>query len=155
MKVQFDFFKNNVALFLILCFSFSLNAQVQEKEYGNSPQFLLNELIGGNTKQVVDSEIGFPFQKDENPYCYLSLHIDNDIAPFIPYEVKGTFNITPILSNGTPDTSQEFQKELVITYNPASNQTTGTNFNDLNLLKIALLIILLSQFHLVIPLLNI
>jgi RHS repeat-associated protein len=136
MKVQFDFFKNNVALFLILCFSFSLNAQVQEKEYGNSPQFLLNELIGGNTKQVVDSEIGFPFQKDENPYCYLSLHIDNDIAPFIPYEVKGTFNITPILSNGTPDTSQEFQKELVITYNPASNQTTGTNFNDLNLLKI-------------------
>ena len=143
MKVALGTIKNKVVLFLTLCISLTISAQIQDEEYGSIPPFYLNDLIDpSEIRTISDSQIGIPFQKNLEPYCYMSLYIDNNIGPFEWYEVKATFNITPLMSNGNPEIDPQtglaliFQKDLVVSYNPFGNQSIGTEFNDLSYLKV-------------------
>jgi len=143
MKVALGTIKNKVVLFLTLCISLTISAQIQDEEYGSIPPFYLNDLIDPSEIRTISySQIGIPFQKNLEPYCYMSLYIDNNIGPFEWYEVKATFNITPLMSNGNPGIDPQtglaliFQKDLVVSYNPFGNQSIGTEFNDLSYLKV-------------------
>ncbi|PXY42832.1 hypothetical protein DMB65_02105 [Flavobacterium cheongpyeongense] len=110
-----------------------LSAQVQEKEYTNFTPTAITA-FGTAPVSVFDSEASFPNQNNLGTYCYLSLNIDNNLAPYVTYTLKATFRITPVKQDGTDDTS--FDKELTVNYNPNPANSGGTNFHDLSYLKI-------------------
>ncbi|MFB9110344.1 RHS repeat-associated core domain-containing protein [Flavobacterium gyeonganense] len=110
-----------------------LSAQVQEKEYTNFTPIAITA-FGNAPVSVFDSEASFPNQNNLGTYCYLSLNIDNNLAPYVTYTLKATFRITPVKQDGTDDTS--FDKELTVNYNPNPANSGGTNFHDLSYLKI-------------------
>ncbi|MGH2666535.1 hypothetical protein, partial [Flavobacterium sp.] len=139
-------YSNRIILVLTLLFGLIANAQVEEREYSRFTPELntastisLQELndLGSYGVTVYDSEAGFPYQKDKDPYCFLSLFIDSAKGPFEWYEAKATFNITPLMPDGTPDTANRLTGEMIVSYNPNDTQSgLGTNFSDLNYLQV-------------------
>ncbi|WP_431244382.1 DUF6443 domain-containing protein [Flavobacterium sp. P21] len=110
-----------------------LSAQVQEKEYSNFTPTAITS-FGNAPITIFDSEASLPNQNNLGTYCYLSLNINNNLAPFVNYELKATFRITPLKQDGSNDTP--FNKELIVNYNPNHANNGGANFSDLSYLKI-------------------
>lgn len=125
---------------ILLIYSTVSHAQIQEREYNNytlgNPSTLLNLSTLPQGLTVYDLEAGFPNQVNESPYSYISLEIDNEKPPFLHYEVKVKLQVTPLFSDGNPNNTDAFIKEFVVNYNPYNSNTNGTNFSDLNYLKL-------------------
>ncbi|MDO5971995.1 GH-E family nuclease [Flavivirga aquimarina] len=86
-----------VAVFLFFGFYF---AQAQDFK----DTFTGAEITGALT---TNSSSALAESTDVNPYTYLSLSIKEDTAPFTAYKFSITLEVTPILSDGTPDTSSQ------------------------------------------------
>jgi YD repeat-containing protein len=126
------------SLSFILFLNIGLYAQVAEREISNfTPKKLTQFAVSPSFETVLDSEAGMPNQMDLNPYCYIKLYIDNNLAPFEWYEVKAKFQISPLNSDLSIDTTNILEEvELKVNYNPYSSNTVGGNFNDLSYFKI-------------------
>ena len=133
MNLSLNVLSKKISLMGLLFFTMILSAQVQEKEYTNFTPTAITA-FGTAPVSVFDSEASFPNQNNLGTYCYLSLNIDNNLAPYVTYTLKATFRITPLKQDGTDDTS--FDKELTVNYNPNPANSGGTNFHDLSYLKI-------------------
>jgi RHS repeat-associated protein len=133
MNISLNVLSKKISLIGLLFFTILISAQVQEKEYSNFKPTAITS-FGAAPISIFDSEASLPNQNNLGTYCYLSLNIDNNLAPFVAYELRATFKITPIKQDGTNDSS--FNKELVVNYNPNPSNSGGANFNDLNYLKI-------------------
>jgi RHS repeat-associated protein len=133
MNISLNVLSKKISLIGLLFFTIILSAQVQEKEYSNFTPTAITS-FGNAPISIFDSEANVPNQNNLNSYCYLSLSIDNNLAPYITYELKASFRITPLKQDGSNDTP--FDKELVVTYNPNPANSGGTNFSDLSYLKI-------------------
>nr|WP_294922374.1 RHS repeat-associated core domain-containing protein [uncultured Flavobacterium sp.] len=133
MNISLNVLSKKINLIGLLFFTIILSAQVQEKEYSNFKPTAITS-FGTAPISIFDSEASIPNQNNLGTYCYLSLNIDNNLAPFVTYELKATFRITPLKQDGTSDAS--FDKELVVNYNPNPANSGGANFNDLSYLKI-------------------
>ncbi|QOG02341.1 RHS repeat-associated core domain-containing protein [Flavobacterium sp. MDT1-60] len=133
MNISLNVLSKKISLVGLLLFTIILSAQVQEKEYSNFKPVAITS-FGSAPISVFDSEANLPNQNNLAPYCYLSVNIDNNLAPYVTYELKATFRITPLKQDGSTDTS--FNKELVVNYNPNPANSGGANFSDLSYLKI-------------------
>ncbi|MDR6762071.1 RHS repeat-associated protein [Flavobacterium sp. 2755] len=133
MNISLNVLSKKLSLIGLLLFTIILSAQVQEKEYSNFKPTAITSF--GNTPiSIFDSEANLPNQNNLASYCYLSLNIDNNLAPYVAYELKATFRITPLKQDGSNDTP--FNKELIVNYNPNQANSGGANFSDLSYLKI-------------------
>ena len=109
-----------------------MTAQIQEKEYA-SLTLPLNS-FGASSRTVLDAEAVFPNQTNLETYSYLSLSIDNNLAPYSWYKLTANFSVVPLKQNGQPDTSvNAVNRTLAVEYNPLA---ATNNFSDLNYLKI-------------------
>jgi RHS repeat-associated protein len=133
MNISLNVLSKKISLVGLLLFTIIVSAQVQEKEYSNFKPVAITS-FGSAPISVFDSEANLPNQNNLTPYCYLSVNIDNNLAPYVTYELKATFRITPLKQDGSTDTS--FNKELVVNYNPNPANSGGANFSDLSYLKI-------------------
>jgi hypothetical protein len=134
MNISLNVLNKKVSLIWLLFFTIMLNAQVQEKEYSNFKPTAITA-FGNAPVSIFDSEASLPNQNNLGTYCYLSLSIDSNLAPYVTYELKATFRITPLKQDGSNDTA--FNKEFVVNYNPNHTSSGGANFSDLSYLKIA------------------
>ena len=128
-------FKNWIKKFYFLaafCFSLFSQAQVQELEYGSFPPTALRNFTAGT---VQDSEYNIPNQKNIDAYCYFSLAIDNEKAPYTGYSVTAAFEITPYDQSGTLLTAEMVTKTMTVNYNH-NFSTVSPAFSDLNYFKI-------------------
>ena len=109
MEIAQRIFKNRFFLFFSLFISVFSNAQVQENEYTNYTPELLSNFT---TSTVIDpAQVAqTPNQHNKDPFCYLSLYIDNNVGPFEWYKVSATFTIIPLKPNQTDDTAAIFEK---------------------------------------------
>jgi RHS repeat-associated protein len=133
MKISLNVLSKIISLIGVLFFTTMLNAQVQEKEYSDFTPTAITS-FGSAPITIYDSEASNPNQIGILNYCYLSLNINNNEAPFVAYELKATFTITPLKQDGTSDIP--FEKQLVVNYNPNPSNSGGANFSDLSYLKI-------------------
>ena len=133
MNISLNVLIKKISLIVLLFFTVVLSAQVQEKEYSNFKPIAITS-FGTSPISIFDSESNVPNQNNLSYYCYLSLNIDNNLAPYVAYELKATFRVTPLKQDGSNDAS--FDKEFVVNYNPNQSNSGGANFNDLSYLKI-------------------
>jgi RHS repeat-associated protein len=133
MNISLNVLSKKISLVGLLLFTIILSAQVQEKEYTSFKPIAITS-FGNAPISVFDSEANLPNQNNLTPYCYLSVNIDNSLAPYVTYELKANFRITPLKQDGSTDTS--FNKELVVNYNPNPANSGGADFSDLSYLKI-------------------
>ncbi len=142
MNISLGMLGKKLILVVTLFFTFVMSAQLQEKEYNSfDPAAIAGSMpvaitaFGSSPVTVFDSQASFPNQTNVAYYSYLSINIDNNLAPFQWYELKATFKITPLKQDRSEDIP--FTKELVVSYNPnPSSVAAGTNFSDLSYLKI-------------------
>lgn len=128
-------FKNWIKKFYLpaaFCFSLILQAQVQELEYSSFTPTTLAAFTSGT---VTDSELAAANQKNIDTYCYFSLAIDNDKAPYTGYSVTANFEITPYDQTGAPILTEKVTKTMTVNYNH-NFSTNSPNFSDLNYFKI-------------------
>ncbi|WP_286914423.1 hypothetical protein, partial [Flavobacterium sp. UBA4197] len=121
-------------IIITLFSSVFVTAQIDEKEYPIAPIQL-----NGFSQQtsVSDPEAGWANQHNKDPYCYARLRVDNTLPPYIWYEFKATFLVTPLLADGTVDTSVTPREEVLsLSYNPHSAATTNTLFTDVSFLQV-------------------
>ncbi|MBF4494421.1 hypothetical protein IR010_17890, partial [Flavobacterium sp. MR2016-29] len=133
MNISLNVLSKKISLIGLLFFTVLLSAQVQEREYTSFKPTAITS-FGNAPISIFDSEANFPNQNNLGSYCYLSLSIDNNLAPYVAYELKATFRVTPLKQDGSNDTS--FDKELTVNYNPNPANSGGANFSDLSYLKI-------------------
>src|SRR6187551_2101387 len=102
MNISLDVLSKKISLIALLFFSILLSGQVQEKEYTSFKPTAITS-FGNAPISIFDSEASIPNQNNLVSYCYLSLNIDNNLAPYVAYELKATFRITPLKQDGGSD----------------------------------------------------
>lgn len=132
MNIIFKNWIKKIYLPAAFCFSLVLQAQVQELEYSSFAPTTLGAFTSG---AVTDSEMASANQKNIDTYCYFSLAIDNDKAPYTGYSVTANFEITPYDQTGALIPTEKVTKTMTANYNP-NFSTNSPNFSDLNYFKI-------------------
>ena len=157
--MEVSYIKRSLLVFLIALSSIS-NAQINEQEVGNNttPYNLSDgSVISSLTTGVKCIDFKSPslniapsnIVNNENinnvdTYSYVQLFVDNEIGPFVWYKLQVKLKVTPLKFDGTEDltpipglTNNEYT--FNIEYNPhksGGSGAIGTNFTDLDLLKI-------------------
>ncbi|MFB9108145.1 hypothetical protein ACFFVK_06105 [Flavobacterium gyeonganense] len=132
MNIIFKNWIKKIYFLVALCCSLFTHAQVQEVEYGSFTPTALRYFTAGT---VLDSEYNIPNQKNIDAYCYFSLAIDNEKAPYTGYSVTAAFEITPYDQSGNVLPAEMVTKTMTVNYNP-NFSTVSPAFSDLNYYKI-------------------
>nr|WP_315252457.1 polymorphic toxin type 43 domain-containing protein [uncultured Flavobacterium sp.] len=132
MSIIFKNWVKKFCLLILFCFSSISQAQIQEKEYSS---FVPKPLTSFTTGTVQDSEYNLPNQKNIETYCYFSLAIDNNKAPYTAYSVTANFQITPYDQARNPLLAEMVTKSMTVNY-INSFSSVGANFSDFNYFKI-------------------